>query len=325
MHKRTGFTLVELLVVIAIIGVLVALLLPAVQAAREAARRSQCQNNLKQLSLGLLNFHDANREFPAGAYCTGSVYYNCHNWFGKTAAFLEETAISEGLDFSKRMWDEPNKSLVGNKKITVQICPSDPDGGLEGHTRMNPLASSFIGPRDDSYQSMQETYIPSGGAVNPFRPNCPSPAWSDRRNCQSEVAGWKDKGAPGLFAAGNGIAYRIKQCTDGTSKTFLIGECLPHRSIHVMLWHSLGVVASTNMPPNYWLLRPDCPNEPHPPASTPVDNSCHLALNGFNSLHAGGVNMAMADGSVHFVADEIDYRTWVFLGNRADGELVELP
>ena len=85
----SGFTLVELLVVIAIIGVLVALLLPAVQAAREAARRSQCVNKLKQLSLGLHNFHDANKKFPSGAYCTTTIRdYNCQNWFGRLLPFV---------------------------------------------------------------------------------------------------------------------------------------------------------------------------------------------------------------------------------------------
>jgi prepilin-type N-terminal cleavage/methylation domain-containing protein/prepilin-type processing-associated H-X9-DG protein len=319
MHKqRLGFTLVELLVVIAIIGILIALLLPAVQAAREASRRSACSNKIKQLTLALQNYHSVARKFPAGAYCpspgsSGCNYYGCHNWFGKLLPYIEETATSQLLDFKIPIYQAPNPSVVLERIISIEMCPSDPDAGLDGHGRFASSGCSNLvaGPKNDTVHSMQQSYAPSGGAVNPFRPECPYPAWADRKNCQSDSGGYRDFGAPGMFAAGNGIAYGIKQCTDGTSKTFLVGEQLPHRFLHGMLWHSLGITGTTNVPPNYWLLRRDCPNTPAPPGSSPVYQSCHLAMSGFNSMHSGGVNMGMVDGSVRFIGDIIDYRTSV--------------
>lgn len=327
---RTGFTLVELLVVIAIIGILIALLLPAVQAAREAARRTECTNKIKQISLALLNYHSANKKFPAGAYCpspTGCDFYGCHNWFGRILPHLEETATSQLLNFKVPIFQAPNDAVVLNRLISAEICPSDPDAGLDGHGRFAASGCSVLvaGPKNDTVSSMQQSYAPSGGAVNPNRPECPYPAWPDRRNCQSDSCGYRDFGAPGMFAAGNGIAYCIKDCTDGTSKTFLVGEQLPHRALHLMLWHSHGMVGSTNPPPNYWQLRTDCPNKPDTPNASVAYRSCHLAMSGFNSMHSGGVNMGLTDGSVRFVSDLVDYRTWVFLGNRNDGETVSVP
>jgi prepilin-type N-terminal cleavage/methylation domain-containing protein/prepilin-type processing-associated H-X9-DG protein len=333
MQKRSGFTLVELLVVIAIIGVLVALLLPAVQAAREAARRSRCVNNLKQLALGLHNFHDANKKFPSGSYCSPSLQpYRCHNWFGKTLPYFEETATYDQLDFELPTDAAPNRNTILERIISIEICPSDPDAGLAGHGRLSPSSATIVAkPHNDTIHSMQHSYAASGGGIH-IGGNasfCPYETWPDKRNCQSFSGGLREhsRTTPGMFAAGYTYPIGIRNCTDGTSKTFLIGEHLPNRSLHSMLWNSAYIAISTNQPPNYWQLRPDCPNSPvnTSPLSTNPSSHCQVAMLGFGSTHPGGVHMSMVDGSVHFIADEIDYRTWVFLGNRADGENVTFP
>jgi prepilin-type processing-associated H-X9-DG protein len=125
-----------------------------------------------------------------------------------------------------------------------------------------------------------------------------------------------------MFAAG-WIAYRFRDCTDGLSNTFLIGETLPARTVHAMYFNSSSHMASVNIPPNYWKINPrNCPPEIGTPGGSP---GCHLDMQGFNSYHPGVVQMAMADGSVNAVTELIDYRTWVYLGDRDDGVNAEVP
>ena len=125
-RKALGFTLVELLVVIAIIGVLVALLLPAVQAAREAARRVRCQNNLKQIGLGLLNFHDVQQEFPLGCVewrSPGKPDHRQLAWSAYLLPYLEQDVLFDQLDLSKP-FDDPTNSYAASKNVPVYLCPS---------------------------------------------------------------------------------------------------------------------------------------------------------------------------------------------------------
>src|SRR3954466_8645348 len=125
--KASGFTLVELLVVIAIIGVLVALLLPAVQSAREAARRTQCTNNLKQLGIALHNFEGAKKSLPAGSGYTRTEPKGI--WVVAIPPCLEETALFSRYDFTKYSDESPNRELATNVIIAPLICPSDPESG----------------------------------------------------------------------------------------------------------------------------------------------------------------------------------------------------
>ena len=149
-------------------------------------------------------------------------------------------------------------------------------------------------------------------------------------NCQpGKNSGEQGTGSPGMFAAGY-KAYKIKDCSDGTSNTFLVGEQLPAISLHQMLFHSHQIVGSNYFPPNYHLTYPNAiyngktqtgiQNQANYPFGTATD-----AANGFKSEHKGGVNMAMVDGSARFISDTIDYRTWIFLGARADGNTVQVP
>ena len=330
-RSRYGFTLVELLVVIAIIGVLVALLLPAVQAAREAARRSQCSNNIRQLNLSLQNFHDANKKFPAGSYVKTGVtaageQYGWINWFGKLMPFIEESGQKDSMDYSKRTYDtsSPNPAAILNKYFPGLRCPSDPFGGLQSHKRF--IGGSYegkyiAGPSATSF-SMGQSYAPSGGPViSDDKPYCYG-STADTEFCQEGIkSGRRDKGAPGMFAAGWGIAYKIKECTDGTSHTFLVGEQLPAIAMMQMLFHSHCNIGTTNYPPNHHLIAGIANQQDYFSSGTGNEQND----NGFKSEHPGGVHMGMVDGSVHFVSDEIDYVLWNHLGNRKDGQIVKLP
>ena len=122
---RPGFTLIELLVVIAIIAILVALLLPAVQQAREAARRTQCKNNLKQIGIALHSYHDVYKTFPP-AYIPDEDGKPMHSWRVLILPFIEQQALYEQYDFNEP-WDGPNNSQLANVVISVYQCPSSPN------------------------------------------------------------------------------------------------------------------------------------------------------------------------------------------------------
>ena len=134
-HRKRGFTLVELLVVIAIIGILIALLLPAVQAAREAARRTQCTNNLKQFGLGMHNYHDTYKTFPYGHDNTGRRV----TWFPLILPFIEQQALHDEFDWVANSWFGAQAPAC-NRDVPGARCPSDPGGlklqqGFHGNRR----------------------------------------------------------------------------------------------------------------------------------------------------------------------------------------------
>src|SRR6476619_2159560 len=287
-----GFTLVELLVVIAIIGILVALLLPAIQAARESARRGQCQNNIKQLVLALHLRHDAHRSFPMGTVWTNrNAYYDDprSGWSHVIYPYLEEGATYDQLPKAagaqnwKPWWDPVSLSANSPTKVVIPtwLCPSD-DGALTN----TQLWGTF---------SLVNYHAFFGGL-----------------NLGGAVAGNRLELGP----MGIDFGARLKDITDGTSKTMILGEYLRSRGGPVdqrgMIWGDQPAYGSvyTQLSPNSGspdLIYKDwCDNQPY--ANLP----CIQGDTGPNntaasrSRHPGGVYVAMCDCSIRFVNEDID-------------------
>jgi prepilin-type N-terminal cleavage/methylation domain-containing protein/prepilin-type processing-associated H-X9-DG protein len=316
-HKSAGFTLVELLVVITIIGILIALLLPAVQAAREAARRMQCANNLKQLTLALHVYHQTANSLPAGAYYPiHTDDQHRHVWLESILPQIEASAIYERIDFRKCTNVAPNPAVLLQQTFASCLaCPSDPDAGLQDN-----FADPHYRPGGVGTRSMGASYSPSGGPVHMWTQNgqCFRPPMNPNINCKSLYGGNDNYGAPGMFAGGS-IAYSFRDCKDGTSNTFLLGETLTRFHVHRAYIDSQYNVATTNLEPNLLLPYMDKCRQTPPTLDDPTTRWCEDRTAGFASLHPGGVNMALADGSITFITDSIDYRTWNLLGDKADG------
>jgi prepilin-type N-terminal cleavage/methylation domain-containing protein/prepilin-type processing-associated H-X9-DG protein len=327
MIRKRGFTLVELLVVIAIIGVLVALLLPAVQAAREASRRSSCQNNSKQWGLALQNYHGVHNRFPSNSqWYPGSYVDEAGNtvvvlpkdrkgsMHVKLMPFLEEATLTDRLKFDDdviKQFEDNNELRAVN--VNVLRCPSD---------AYPPLSND---PPDFGPHAVTN-YGPSIGAQKTFSLNgwCPSPKGNEFNtgDVDAPLTTLKNK-TSGLFARVNWAAS-IREIIDGTTKTIAMGEVLPdcnYELIRFGWWDSQIWYVGTAAPINY-----DSCHATDPPYPKKQDCTTFFNWNtsaGFKSRHPGGANFVMADGSVHFINDDIDYHNYQRLGDRRDGEAVD--
>jgi prepilin-type N-terminal cleavage/methylation domain-containing protein/prepilin-type processing-associated H-X9-DG protein len=304
-HIR-GFTLVELLVVIAIIGILVALLLPAIQAAREAARRSQCINNLKQVGIAFQNYHDVHKQLPIGAYscCYGT-------WQPAILPFIEEQSLADMykiLPTTEQFFNDDyrydNENLTRTpairnyeatqKRIGTLTCPSDEaqvaiggTQGKEGITYHNYVANfgttSHVG------------YDPLLG-VNYF--GSPFIGQDDGSNLR------------------HNLVTKFKQISDGLSKTIMVSETVQGKEgdLRGLTWWGWAAGFETFVPPNAsdadLLQNKDyCKNTvaSNPPCAPAVGPKFY---NGARSRHKGGVNVVMCDSSVQFVVDDVDLAVW---------------
>lgn len=328
--RRTGFTLVELLVVIAIIGILVALLLPAVQAAREAARRAKCQSNIKNIALALQNYHSARNRFPKG-YISSPEKVESWAWSTFVLPYLEEQAIYDRLspaeDFvipvsstrtSKRNLADVFSASGANKKeleplqtaLAIFRCPSDTTPDL--CPVPNPVDALASPPRyfegDTWERHFNGAYAPKG--FQPSTSNYMGVKGFINAGCQESATGTNSTTGTGwerdvLRCANNGIFWAeskvsMKNITDGTSKTFLVGErdkyCLSGTWIGVRnpygpdmfssLWTTGHVAIKLNDP------------------STGAHDTCTEA---FSSKHTGGAFFAFCDASVRFISDDINF------------------
>lgn len=295
--RPRGFTLIELLVVIAIIAILIALLLPAVQQAREAARRTQCKNNLMQLSLAIQNYEMAFEVLPAGVYNpTGPIKnepvgYHM-GWLAGLMPFLDQQIMYRNIDFKQSVY-APVNQLVRRAQIPILRCPSDPK---ESRTRS--VAENNIEIYQTNYAA-----------------------------CYNSVEAPINLDNTGVMFLNSSISY--DQITDGSSNTIFIGEQLFDETD--LGWMSgtrasLRNTGSFNMelPKNLggYLYAADNlgDGEGETENKQPIDPL--LKVGGFGSYHVGGANFALGDGSVRFISENIDRALFEQLGNRADGKLI---
>lgn len=312
---RRAFTLVELLVVIAIIGILVALLLPAVQAARAAARRMQCSNNLKQIALGLHNYESTYRTLPHGA--PDCCVRNGYIWTVMVFPFIELNNIYDAMDIRGNLRNTPvNRAAAQTTKLPVWICPSDPAGGRPHMPRFN---------RDNPDPGHGLWYAASMGPTHMDQcPFCPAGGTPAETNycCQGNNFGTNaGNGYPadsfaGMFGRSD-KAIRFGEVTDGLSNTFMLGETLPAHCDFMGLFSLNFQVSGTSIPLN--VMESNVAGAPGAKIFRAAGSNWFRVC-GFKSLHAGGAQFALGDGSVRFVPVTVDYRVYNNVGTRAGGE-----
>jgi prepilin-type N-terminal cleavage/methylation domain-containing protein/prepilin-type processing-associated H-X9-DG protein len=336
-HARHGFTLVELLVVIAIIGILVALLLPAIQAAREAARRISCSNSLHNIGLAVLNFENAKKRIPFSiSYKPEEFETPDNNWIGPPGGTMDPS--NGGPGFSGRGWMVEILPQMEEQPMydAIQAALKTTDGKTKWDGVNNGKGMAVLGIR--SYLETQLPWLscPSDPSATPndkqfhWRPKIIAtssykgvlgdhviwPNFTSHKNgtpddCHNNLN--RSKGCNGLFWR-NAYYFKIKlkDITDGQSKTFMVGEGVVSQDNHSAALFSDGDWASCNIPLNFFL-------EPE----SEVANLWY-EVRGFRSMHPGGAQFALADGSVQFVQDSVDHNVYRAMATRNGSETLSL-
>jgi prepilin-type N-terminal cleavage/methylation domain-containing protein len=324
MRSSSAFTLVELLVVIAIIGILIALLLPAVQAAREAARRSQCSNNLKQTCLALHNFESATKTVASGAFLPSGVGGTPFGTLVFLAQYMELTTITQTMNLKTvDAWTAPNDAALYTKPQAF-LCPTDPSPGKVE-------AMGFT-----NYHGNWGTWSPATGWDGVFG-HCddltgikrlPSLKFGDVIDGLSNTAAFSEvvNGAGGA-----GSAKTKFDCLDFGSQPSTTDLAAARTALMAKDWNQASMLWD---PPWRWrgtpwtegsvwrtgynhLLTPNSP-------CWQTGDWFHLVTPA-SSYHPGGVQVGLMDGSVRFVSESVDWNAWRALGTRAGGESIAAP
>jgi prepilin-type N-terminal cleavage/methylation domain-containing protein len=326
--KRFAFTLVELLVVIAIIGILVALLLPAIQAAREAARRSQCTNNLKQIGLAAQNCADRYKALPMGYgrtldHIAKNVSAVKEGLWPELLRFMEENATYDRIEFTyftagHQYYQDPVRDIV----IPAFMCPDWPDAKVIDQSATMP-------PYEYQWGALCTYAGIAGSTIDSPPAPTPRTIFSSYGNLPVDGAGAFTVGKQnvGFLSQRIGIRRKLSQITDGQSKSLLVGEFV-HRDC------VFGTVSTDpgrlNMRPWYLSGNVDAPYQmkvlDYPPNTCATRDTTNFNYLPMGSFHPGLTQFAYIDGSVHILADNIDRDLYRALGTTAYGEVIsELP
>jgi len=334
-HRTLGFTLVELLVVIAIIGVLVALLLPAVQSAREASRRAGCSNNAKQLGLALHNYHDAFRVFPinysqsasgpngSGGNSGDNGSRQC-SWMAMILPYIEQSNLYNSVDWNLGMKDSSGRPTanvaIAQRALPAFRCPTDPSGSVAG---------GRYGTREWLGRWPDATFGQFGG--------------TNYKGCVGSDWNWgvfanAMGGTPNGLDGGNGIFVRdenvrnanpkdvrnMSQVSDGLSNTLAIGEALPELCSHSWWYGMNGSLANSAAPLNNYLrvYRSSGKGATYFGSQSLFAPFWDWENNySFASQHSGGGFFTFGDGSVRFISENINLQTYRALGTMNGGEV----
>jgi prepilin-type N-terminal cleavage/methylation domain-containing protein/prepilin-type processing-associated H-X9-DG protein len=313
LSRSGGFTLVELLVVIAIIGILVALLLPAIQAAREAARRTQCVNNLKQLSLAFHNFESARRVYPLAYVKPAAPARGTNNWAPFVLPFLEEKNLIAGYNLNEDWWREPNRTIV-QVQLPILHCASTPD-----QNRMQDKPESTP---PNKTGACGDYFTPAGVHRDLNLALAAEQQFSEDADLRGVIC-WQSE---------TNTRNRVADIVDGASHSIMLGECAGREDV----WrgrHKLpvdytgtprvrargGAWATTDNPYEIGRRNPWDESLGTIPGPVSINNSNEWG-HCFYSFHDGSANFAFADGSVQTLSEEIDLRTLAELVTRAGHE-----
>ncbi|MCA9111102.1 MAG: DUF1559 domain-containing protein, partial [Planctomycetaceae bacterium] len=284
--SKSGFTLIELLVVIAIIAILIALLLPAIQQSREVARRTQCKNNLAQLSLALHNYAMAHQVLPPGCVNpTGPIrteekgYH--YSWIVQILPYIEENNAYHKFDFAVSVYDEKHLDVLMHT-IPLLLCPSNPARG----------GNTYVGCQHDVEAPID---VDNNGVL--FLNS--SIAYRDITDGRSHTLFLSEVADLGELGWASGTASSLRNAGSGIN----------------------GNMPLVNVPGSPSLRLQDLENGEEP--AEELDEEYLLHVGGFSSWHSGGVHAALGDGSIRFISEQIDQETLRRLANRADGELIE--
>lgn len=322
-RRRAAFTLVELLVVIAIIGILVALLLPAVQSAREAARRMQCANNLTQLIIAVNNYQDAHGVYPpgtiekAGPIRSEAVGYH-HSWVIQILPFIEQKNVYLHIDRSAGVYD-PKNATVRKQGISTLTCPSSA-AYAQGYSTYAAVHNDQEAPIDQTNKGV--FFLNSRVSYEDVSDGTSQTLFIGEKHTLVGDLGWmsgtrstlRNTGSPinALIALHNGQKLEIV-CPDGPPGKVADEE---GKNVEEVL-EIMPQAASKTAEPGKEAMGA----QPESPASE-IPKPNPLAVGGFSSQHQGGANFALGDGSLRYLSDSIDARVYQRLGNRADGELL---